>query len=143
MRKLLLAALLCLAVGGAQAQLPITGPLPKGSAPAMLTPSSPGTTGSITVTLPAAAGKFTYICGFIITSGGTTSATLGDATITGTQATMHYEYVFPAAGTQGVLGVTYSPSCISSSAVNTAIVLTVPAGGAGTVVEATLWGFQL
>lgn len=141
MRKLLGLALLLatLGVAPAQAQVVTTRSFPEGPSVNPLTASSTGTTGSITVTLTGAAGKFTYLCGFTITSGGTSAATLGDATITGVPTTMHFTYVFVSSG-QGLLGVAF-PGCITSSAVNTNIVLTIPAGGAGTTVSGSMWGY--
>lgn len=138
---LVLLALFCLA-GLAQAQLPVIFPAPQGGQPNAVTNSATGTTAQITVTLAAVANKRTFICGFVISSGSTTAAATVTATVTGTLGgTQSYQYVFVSTG-QGLLGVAYGPTCISSSAVNTAIVLTVPGGGAGSVVAATAWGYQ-
>ena len=142
MKKLALVFLALLALTGlAQAQLPITFPAPQGQ-PVAVTCSSTGTTGAITCTLAAVANKRTYICGFVVSSGGTTGALVDTVTVAGTVGgTMSYRFVFVSAG-QGLLGVAYGPTCISSSAVNTAIVVSVPAGGTGTLVAANAWGFQ-
>jgi hypothetical protein len=134
---LFLAALL--GIAPAQAQIVTTAPFPQGGQPNNLVASATGTTGSFTATLTGVAGKWTYLCGFVVTSAGTTSATLGNIAITGTLATMNYEYAFVSSG-QGILGVAF-PGCISSSAVNTSIVVTLPAGGAGTVAAITAWGY--
>lgn len=111
----------------------------QGPATSPLVASSTGTTGSIAETLTGVSGRWTYICGFVITSSGTTTATNGNVTITGLAATMNFNYAFVSSG-QGVLGVSFN-SCIPSSAENTNIVLTVPAGGTGTTVAATAWGY--
>lgn len=139
MRKILLALAIFWALP-AQAQLNTVWPPPQGSQPNNITASATGTTGQITATLTGAANRWTYICGFVLTSGGTSSATVVDATITGTiTGTLNYQYVYVSSG-QGILGVAF-PGCISSSAVNTSIVVTLPAGGAGTVNAISAWGY--
>lgn len=106
-----------------------------------ITESATATTGAFSVTIPAAAGRYNWLCGFLITSGGTTTALVVNATTTGlVTGTTNYAYVFPSSG-QGALGVAY-PSCIGASASNTAIVVSVPAGGTGTVAALTAWGMQ-
>lgn len=106
-----------------------------------ITASATGTTAATSATLPATTGVMTFICGFVITSGGTTSAASGNATVVGTAtATMNFTYIDVSSG-QGLLGVAF-PQCIPASAQNTAIVVTAPAGGAGTVVAVSAWGYQ-
>lgn len=141
MRKLALALWACLALfGAAQAQVMTVWPAPQGAQVTPLTATATGTTGAFSATLTGVAAKWTYICGFVLTSGGTTSATLGVATITGTvSGTMNFEFVFPSSG-QGILGVAF-PGCIVSSAVNTNIVVNLPAGGAGTIAAISAWGY--
>jgi hypothetical protein len=113
---------------------------PNGSQP--ITASATGTTGATSVTLAAGAGVTTYICGFTITSGGTTAALVVNATISNAiGGTLNYSYVFVSSG-QGFLGAAF-PVCIPASATNTAMVLSVPAGGAATVVALTAWGYRL
>lgn len=99
-----------------------------------------------TATLAAAAGKTTYITGFTVTASGATAGLAVTVTVAGViTGTMNYTFVFPA----GVLVaaqpliVTF-PTPVPASAVNTAIVVTLPASGAGgtnATVNAT--GFQL
>lgn len=138
-RLALLLALFCL-LGVAQAQVVTVWPPPQGAQVIPLTASTTGTTGAVAATLTGAAGKFTYICGFTMTSAGTTAATLGNATITGTvTGTLNFTYAFVSSG-QGLLGVAF-PGCITSSAVNTNIVVNMPAGGAGTTVAVSAWGY--
>lgn len=140
LRLALLSALLGLAP--AQAQIVTTFPGPQGGQPSNLTATATGTTAQITATLTGVASKWTYICGFVLTSGGTTAAIVVDATITGTvSGTLNFQYVYVSSG-QGILGVAF-PGCISSSAINTSIVVTLPAGGAGTVNGITVWGYTL
>lgn len=142
MKKLWLALLLgILALAPALAQVVQVAPVPQGAQLIPLTASTTGTTGAISATISGTTGKFTYVCGFVITSAGTTSATSGTATLSGTvSSNMSFIYTFPAAGSQGLLGVAF-PGCITSRATNTPITIVAPAGGAGTTVGANLWGY--
>jgi hypothetical protein len=106
-----------------------------------ITESTTATTGAFSITIPAAANKYNWLCGFIITSGGTTTAAVVNVTVTGLAVgTNNYAYVFPSSG-QGLLGAAF-PSCIGASAPNTAIVISVPAGGTGTTAALSAWGSQ-
>ena len=110
--------------------------------PINITASVTATTGSFNAALAAVSGKTNYICGFVITSGGTTSAAVVNATAAGTiSGTLNFSYVFPSSG-QGVLGVAF-PQCIAAAAENSAITVTVPAGGTGTNAALSVWGYQL
>jgi hypothetical protein len=141
MKRLALAFALWLGfIACAFAQVVTTKQFPQGGQTNNLTASATFTTGAQTATLTGATGKWTYLCGFVVTSAGTTAATLGDVTVTGTvSATMNFEYAFVSSG-QGVFGIAF-PGCISSSATNTSIVVHVPAGGAGTVGAISMWGY--
>ncbi len=124
----------------AVAQVVTVKQFPEGPVTNNLTASATGTTGAIAATLTGATGKYTYLCGFTVTSAGTTAAASGTITVTGTiGGTMSFIYVFVSSG-QGVFGIAF-PGCITSSAANTSIVVNVPAGGAGTTVAATAWGY--
>ncbi len=139
MKKLCAALLLLLGLASAAlAQIVITTPL-QGPVASIQTPSATFTTGASSVTLTGAASKWTYICGFTVTSGATTTAITGTITVTGVPTTMNFTYIFVSSG-QGVLGIAF-PGCITSSAQNTNIVVNVPAGGATTVGSVTAWGF--
>lgn len=139
-RGLMLALAIALVATLARGQVPTVWPAPQGAQTIPLEVSSTGTTGAITATLAAASGKTTYICGMVVTSGGTTAATSGDLTVTGLTNTLHFLYVFVSSG-QGLLGWAV-PNCLPASATNTAIVVNVPAGGAGTTVAVSAWGYQ-
>lgn len=99
-----------------------------------------------TATLAAAAGKTTYICGFTITSTGSTAAAVVNPTVTGTvTGTLTFTYASVAGATLAnqPLVVPYNP-CVPASAVNTAIVVSMPSLGAGnTNATVNAWGFQL
>jgi hypothetical protein len=113
---------------------------PVGSQP--VTASTTGTTGALTVTLTGSPGQTTYICGFLASSGGTTGALVVGATVTGTiSGALNVSYVFVSSG-QGLAGAAF-PICIPASALNTAIVVTVPGGGAGTSASLFAWGYRL
>lgn len=86
-----------------------------------------------TATIPAVAGKRAYVTGFEITAGGATAAALVLATLSGILGgTASYVYAAPAGATVGA-----APLCVKfqmpvpSSAVNTAIAISLPALGAG------------
>lgn len=108
-----------------------------------ITATNTGTTGAVAATLAAVSNKTTYICGFVITGGGTASAVVGNATVAGVvTGTINFSYVDVSSG-QGLLGVAF-PRCIPASALNTTIVVTAPAsGGSGTVKAVTAWGYQI
>lgn len=88
---------------------------------------------SAAATLPGVAAKTTYITGFQITAGGATVGGLVTVTVTGViTGTLSYTFEAPTGATIGAtpLIVTF-PTPIPASAVNTAIVVTLPALGAG------------
>lgn len=101
---------------------------------------------SAAATLAAAASKTTYITGFEISSSGATAGAVVTITVTGTvTGTLSYTYAAPT----GVLLMgtplfVEFPFPIPASAVNTAIVVTLPALGTGnTNATAVAHGFQL
>lgn len=98
-----------------------------------------------TATLAAAAGKTTYMTGFDITGAGATAASVVTATVTGLLGgTQSYTIAVPAGATLGIAPVFVAFSQpFPASAVNTAIVVTVPSLGAGnTNAVANARGFQ-
>lgn len=106
-----------------------------------VTNSATGTTTATAATLPALASKFTYICGFTITADAT-AALAGAATVAGTvSGSLNYIQNVGTVTAAGNLSQTFSP-CIPSSAVNTAIVVTSVAAGAGGSTAVSAWGFQ-
>ncbi|SRR6266404_1607551 len=140
MKKLCAALLLYLGLASvALAQVVITTPL-AGPNATPLTPSTTFTTGSSSATLTGTANKWTYICGFVVTSAATATPVAVTVTVTGTPTIMNFTYTFVSTG-QGVLGIAF-PGCITSSAPNTNIVVNVPgSGGTGTVGSISAWGF--
>ncbi len=142
MRKLYIALLLYWGlVGAVLAQVALTTNIPPGSNTSNLTGSATFTTGASSATLTGASNKWTYICGFVVTSAGTTTAATGTITVTGTiSGTMNFQYVFVSSG-QGVLGIAFGPGCIQSANQNSNIVVNTPAGGAGTAGAVTAWGY--
>lgn len=102
--------------------------------------------GSAAATLAAAAGKFTYITGFQVTASGATGALAVSVTVVGVvTGTQTYTFVFPAGVAVAAQPLVVEfPEPVPSSAVNTAIVVTLPAGGAGnTNATVNAQGFQL
>jgi hypothetical protein len=137
-KRLLLAAFILMAAPSAALAQQCT-PQSGGSQITAVQASTTGTTGAVSATLAAVANQLTYVCGFSITSGGATTATTRAATLAGMATTMNYAYVDPTAS-QGNLTIVF-PICIRSSAPNTAITLSVPGTGTGTVATAVnLWG---
>lgn len=106
-----------------------------------VTNSATGAAAAATATLPAAAGKFTYICGFSINSTATAAAA-GNATITGTvSGTLNYEQGTGVSPAVVITQQTFTP-CIPSSAVNTAEAVNTANPGAGGVISVSAWGYQ-
>lgn len=101
--------------------------------------------GNAVATLAAAAGKTTFICGFTLTSAGSTGAAVVSPTVAGTiNGTLTYTYTSIAGATlaNAPLQNNFTP-CLPASAANTAIVVTLPSLGAGnTNATAVAWGFQ-
>ncbi len=97
-------------------------------------------------TLPAAAGKTTYITGLQISGAGATSAGIATAALAGLLGgTMNFTVgvVAGALVANPLILVTFNPP-LPASAVNTTISLGVPALGAGNVAsECSVQGFQL
>lgn len=86
-----------------------------------------------TVTLAAAASVTTYITGFQCTAAGATAPLVVTATVTGLiGGVQSHTFVFPTGATVVAepLIVTF-PTPVPASAANTAIVVSLPAGGAG------------
>lgn len=95
--------------------------------------------------LPASAGAWTHIQGFVITGAGATGASVVDVTITGLLGgTMTFKLAIPAGATTGIapLAVNFSRP-LPASAANTAITVNVPSFGAGNLhAAASAYGFQ-
>src|SRR5215475_14176429 len=99
-----------------------------------------------TASLAAVSGRTNYLEGFTVTAGGATAALDVNVTVTGlVTGTFNYSFVFPlGAGVGAVpLVVNFDPP-IKASAANTAITVTLPAGGAGnTNAAVNINGFDL
>src|SRR5262245_24612427 len=101
---------------------------------------------SAVATLASVTGRTTFICGFALTSAGSTGAAIVSPTVTNViTGTQTYTYATVAGVTLGntPLIVNFNP-CLPANAVSTTIVVTLPALGAGnTNATATAWGYQL
>ena len=149
MMKRLAAFTLCLlaSIAPAKAQFSCPNPYANAGLCTPVTASATGTTGATTATLPAAAGKTTYLCGFYFTGTDATAANTATAlTITGT-GTMTFG--FPTLAAAATVPNTiplheeFVP-CIAASGTNTAIVVTGPALGTGaTQTTLNAFGYQL
>jgi len=97
-----------------------------------------GTTGAVTATLAANAGKTTWICGFDVSAIGGTAA-VGPVTVTGLlSGTLTYQMSSSAAGV--TLSRTFTP-CLPGSAINQAIAVVTTADGTASAVDVQAWGF--
>lgn len=100
---------------------------------------------SAVATLAAVAGKTTYISGLTITAGGATAGALVSATVAGLSGgTATYTIGAPTGVTVAAtpMVLQFNPP-LPASAVNTAIVVTLPALGAGnTNAAVSAWGYQ-
>lgn len=126
-------------------------PLPSNSTTGVAATSVTAASGNVaaataTATLAASAGKTTYICGFSITSTGSTAAAVVSPTVTNTitgALTFTYASVAGATLTNQPLIVPFNP-CVPANAANTAIPVALPSLGAGnTNTTVNAWGFQL
>ena len=121
-------------------------PCQHGSAFAVVSSSSGNKAAAVaTTTLAASTTQLTFICGFSATGAGATAATAVNATITGViGGTMTYVFAVPAGvdvPAQG-LSVQFYP-CIPTTAINTAIIVSMPSLGTGNAHAAMVaWGYQ-
>lgn len=124
-------------------ELGSTSPANAGQTPVSSTQS--GANAQQVATMPAVAGQFNTIQSLRITGLGATSATVVTATLAGVQGgAITYPVTVPTGATVAITPVTDSFGGIGlqSSAVNTAITLTLPAFGAGNTNElASIAGF--
>jgi hypothetical protein len=107
--------------------------------------SARGTNATITATLPAAVGKSTYITGFAVHAGFATAGIELDVQVTGIPTTLDFDIRVPtsAGNVAGMWQSNYFQPPLPSSATNTAIVVTVPAAGAGdSGTSVCAWGYQ-
>lgn len=145
MKKLLLLAALLLASSAEAQQVPPYSP--SGNYATYITAASGNVANANAVaTLAAAAGKNTFICGFTMTAAGATAAAVVSATVAGIiTGTATYTFVAPTGAAVAATPLVVSfGTCVPSSAQNTAIVVTLPALGAGnTNASVSAWGFQL
>jgi hypothetical protein len=153
-RKIILAgfAVLLLALAWlspAHAQLSCPDPYSSGGVNCTpVTALAAGTTGAIVATLPAVAGKTTFICGLYFSGTNATAANPATSvTITGTiggTMTFGFPTLAAAATVPNTLPIEeeFVP-CIAASAINTPIAVNGPALGAGaTLVTASAWGYS-
>ena len=98
----------------------------------IVTSGATAAAGSMTATMAAAPGLRNRICGFIVTGGGATSASIIDVVVTGLPTSLTFKLVIPAGATVSInpLVIPFGDG-IPASADNTAITVTVPSFGAG------------
>lgn len=143
-------ALLLIAAAPASAQQgACPNPFASGAPCTPITATATGTTGAVVATLPAVAGKTTYICGFYYTGTNATAAnTTTSVTVTGViGGTMSFGFPTLAAAATVPNTIPIDEEfipCVAASAINTAIAVNGPALGAGaTQATVTAWGYYL
>jgi hypothetical protein len=99
---------------------------------------------AVSASLQAVAGFTNQLCGFSITGGGATAASIVQATITGLVGgvTLIFEIAVPAGADTGISPIVVNfPSAIPASGQNAPITLNLPAFGAGnTNAVGNIWG---
>lgn len=102
--------------------------------------------GVATATLAGAAAKTTYLCGFSITSSGSTGALVVSPTVANTiTGTMTFSYTTVAGVTlaNATLNMQFNP-CIPANGTNVTVPVSLPSLGAGnTNATVNAWGYQL
>lgn len=106
-------------------------------------PGTNAANASLTRTVDAVVGRVHYVTGFDISIGGATAGSLKLVTLAGlTGGTQTFVLAVPTGVALGSTLCVRFPQAIPSSAANTAVVLTVPALGAGsTNANANLYGY--
>lgn len=133
-------------LNGAGVAVASVGPYPCGAV--AITASATGTTAAVVATLVNASNKTTFICGFTYQGSNATATQNGILVVSGTiSGSLNYGYQTLALGATvpqpTATGDVFTP-CIPASGINTAIVVTSPALGAGApVATVSAWGFQL
>lgn len=102
--------------------------------------------GAATATIPAVAGATNFLCGFAITSTGSTAAAVVAPTVVGLNGgTETFAYASVAGATLANLPliVNYN-GCVPASGPNVAIVVSLPSLGAGsTNATVNAWGYRV
>ena len=120
-------------------------PIPVGAV--AVASSNVGANSIITVNLPAAAGKTTYLTGLQITASGATAANVVQATVYlgGSAVTLYFVYAVPAGATAlGPSLILTFPNPISAGGLSSVIQIILPALGLGnTNAAVSAQGYQL
>jgi hypothetical protein len=139
MRRIILGILLA-ALGAAPG---FAQPFPRQNA-VIVSNAATGTTGAVVATLPAAAGKITYICGFSVSPGSAATAiTITVVVVANSTFTWAVGAPVTAVGTTAApLTVPFTP-CVPASGTNTTITVTSGAlGTSGINNDVQAWGYQ-
>jgi hypothetical protein len=115
-----------------------------GGARTFIAAGNVGVAAQITATLPAVAGRTTYLTGFYIDGLGATAGSVIEVTVSGTLGgSFTRKLTIPAGAAVAITPLSMAfETPIPSSAVNTAIVVTVPSFGAGnTNAIVRAWGY--
>jgi hypothetical protein len=117
---------------------------PVGSTPISVELTGNTNAGSIATSLPAAAGKVTYLCGFSIFSNGETTATNARVVLADIFV---YSILLPTVASNGLMSLIpppFTPCHPASAGVGTSIFITVQGAAAdgNTFTYINAWGFQ-
>ena len=136
-----LALLALLIAGGAHAQQAMfsAGAYPAGATP-VVTSTDTASTVAVAVGLPASLTQRTWVCGFSMSLTATAGAT-GQATLSGTTGNLFFQVGTGVSPLTTITSQNFTP-CLPSSAINTQIILTSAAPGAGGTVSIAMWGYQ-
>jgi len=95
--------------------------------------SATGAASAISAAIPATAGAFSYLTGFVVTGAGATGASNVVVTVTGVSgAPLSFVVAVPAGVTTAIVPITVIlPTPIAATALNTAVTVNVPSFGAG------------
>jgi hypothetical protein len=109
--------------------------------PAVVQANAAGTTGAVNVTLPAVAGKTTYLCGFAVSAIG--SGAVGPITISGLFGSSNPTFQGTATAAGGVVAQAQYNPCLPASATNQVVVVGTTADATASAVNVSVWGYQL
>lgn len=101
-----------------------------------------GTTGPVSISIPAVAAKTSYVCGFEVSAvGGTTQFAVTVAGLKGPSGAVTFTYQMSASAGGAVLMKTFTP-CIPANAANSPIPVATGAAAGATAVNVNVSGYQ-
>jgi len=118
---------------------PSSGGVTPSSSAVPVASAASGTTGVVSTTIPAAAAKTSYVCGFDVSAiGGTDAITV---TVAGLKGPTTFTYRMSSSAGGVFLTRTFTP-CVPANAANAAITVATTAAAAATGVNVNAFGYQ-